>query len=143
MGSGGHFDQYINLQDQLINKDIPALQKILPVKFKAVALKGRSNYVCPHRVQLFRAKENLSPKELRLLAKLLVWLPSTTTGDREELFMPDYSEQALWSQVASDATRTPALALPKPASTLAPAAPLSSGPAISQPRLAAGRYCRR
>lgn len=98
----------INLQDQLFNKDIPALQKILPVKFKAVTLKGRSNYVCPHRVQMFRAKENLTPKELRLLAKLLVWLPSTTTGDREELFMPDYSEQALWSQVASDgATCTP------------------------------------
>lgn len=98
----------INLQDQLINKDIPMLQKILPVKFKAVALKGRSNYICPHRVQLFRQKENLSPKELRLLAKLLVWLPSTTTGDREELFMPDYAEQALWHQVASDsATCTP------------------------------------
>ncbi len=92
----------INLQDQLLNKDIPALQQILPVKFKAVALKGRSNYVCPRRVQLFRAKNNLSPKELRLLAKLLIWMPSTTTGDREELFMPDYEEQALWSQVASD-----------------------------------------
>jgi DNA polymerase-3 subunit epsilon/ATP-dependent DNA helicase DinG len=92
----------INLQDQLLNKDVPALQKILPIPFKAVALKGRSNYVCPHRVQMFRAKENLSPKELRLLAKLLVWLPSTTTGDREELFMPDYTEQALWGQVASD-----------------------------------------
>jgi DNA polymerase-3 subunit epsilon/ATP-dependent DNA helicase DinG len=94
----------INLQDQLLNKDIPALQKILPVKFKAVALKGRSNYVCPQRVQMFRAKENLSSKELRLLAKLLVWLPSTTTGDREELFMPDYAEQVLWHQVASDGT---------------------------------------
>lgn len=94
----------INLQDQLLNKDIPALQKLLPIQFKAVALKGRSNYVCPHRVQMFRVKENLSPKELRLLAKLLVWLPSTTTGDREELFMPDYAEQALWHQVASDGT---------------------------------------
>ena len=92
----------INLQDQLLNKDIPTLQSILPLKFKAVALKGRSNYVCPQRVQLFRTKDNLSPKELRLLAKLLIWLPSTTTGDREELFMPDYEEQALWSQVASD-----------------------------------------
>lgn len=94
----------INLQDQLLTKDIPLLQKILPVKFKAVALKGRSNYVCPRRVQMFRTKENLSPKESRLLAKLLVWMPSTTTGDREELFMPDYGEQALWSQVASDGT---------------------------------------
>lgn len=92
----------INLQDQLLNKDIPTLQKLLPIKFKAVALKGRSNYVCPHRVKLFRAKENMSPKEQRLLAKLLIWMPSTTTGDREELFMPDYGEQALWSQVASD-----------------------------------------
>ncbi len=92
----------INLQDQLLNKDIPLLQTILPIKFKAVALKGRSNYVCPRRVQMFQAKDNHSPRELRLLAKLLVWLPSTTTGDREELFMPDYAEQALWSQVASD-----------------------------------------
>ncbi|RME72279.1 MAG: DEAD/DEAH box helicase, partial [Chloroflexi bacterium] len=92
----------INLQDQLLNKDIPTLQKILPVQFKAVALKGRSNYVCPRRVQLFRAKSSHTPKELRLLAKLLIWLPSTTTGDREELFMPDYEEQALWHQVASD-----------------------------------------
>ncbi len=92
----------INLQEQLLNKDIPTLQKILPIKFKAVALKGRGNYVCPRRVQMLRAKENLSAKEQRLLAKLLIWLPSTTTGDREELFMPDYGEQALWGQVASD-----------------------------------------
>lgn len=94
----------INLQDQLLNKDIPMLQKMLPVEFKAVALKGRSNYVCPRRVQMFQAKQAHSPRELRLLAKLLVWLPSTTTGDREELFMPDYAEQALWGQVASDST---------------------------------------
>jgi DNA polymerase-3 subunit epsilon/ATP-dependent DNA helicase DinG len=92
----------INLQDQLLGKDIPTLKKILPPNFTAVALKGRSNYVCPRRVELFRAKQNHSPKELRLLAKLLVWIASTTTGDREELFMPDYGEQALWSQVASD-----------------------------------------
>jgi DNA polymerase-3 subunit epsilon/ATP-dependent DNA helicase DinG len=94
----------INLQDQLLNKDIPMLQKILPIEFKAVALKGRSNYVCPRRVQMFQAKESHNPRELRLLAKLMVWMPSTTTGDREEIFMPDYVEQAAWSQVASDGT---------------------------------------
>lgn len=94
----------INLQDQLHNKDIPTLQKLLPITFKAVVLKGRTNYVCPRRVEMFRQKDNLSPKEQRLLAKLLIWMPSTTTGDREELFMPDYGEQALWHQVASDGT---------------------------------------
>ncbi|GAB4453204.1 MAG: helicase C-terminal domain-containing protein [Anaerolineae bacterium] len=99
----------INLQDQLLNKDIPLLQRLLPVNFKAVAMKGRSNYVCPRRVQMFQDKGNHSHRELRLLAKLLVWLPSTTTGDREELFMPDYSEQALWSQVSSD----PAICTPR------------------------------
>lgn len=92
----------INLQDQLLNQDIPRLRQILPVNFKAVALKGRSNYVCPRRVQMFQAKETHSSTELRLLAKLLIWMPSTTTGDREELFMPDRAEQALWNQVASD-----------------------------------------
>jgi DNA polymerase III epsilon subunit family exonuclease len=94
----------INLQDQLLNHDIPMLQKILPITFKAVALKGRSNYVCPRRMQMFQGKSSHSHRELRLLAKLLVWQPSTTTGDREELFMPDYAEQALWGQVASDPT---------------------------------------
>ncbi len=92
----------INLQDQLLNKDIPALQKILSFRFKAVTLKGRNNYVCPRRVQLFLGKANHSPKELALLIKLLIWLPRTQTGDREELFMPDRVEQALWWQVASE-----------------------------------------
>ncbi|MFQ5814691.1 MAG: ATP-dependent DNA helicase, partial [Anaerolineae bacterium] len=44
-----------------------------------------------------------SLEEMRLLAKILVWLPSTVTGDRAELFMPDYKEQALWSRVCADA----------------------------------------
>jgi ATP-dependent DNA helicase DinG len=92
----------INLQDQLIDHDIPMLQQVLPITFKAVTLKGRSNYVCPRRVQLFQNKGSHSHRELRMLAKIMVWQPSTTTGDREELFMPDYTEQALWSQVASD-----------------------------------------
>ncbi len=94
----------INLQDQLLNKDVPALQQILPFTFKAVALKGRSNYICPKRLQLFLNKGSHSSKELSLLTKLLVWLPRTQTGDREELFMPDHVEQSLWWQVASDST---------------------------------------
>ena len=40
---------------------------------------------------------------MRLLAKILVWLPSTVTGDRAELFMPNYKEQAIWSRVCADA----------------------------------------
>ncbi|MDM8521230.1 helicase C-terminal domain-containing protein [Anaerolineales bacterium HSG6] len=92
----------LNLQDQLLNKDVPTLQRILPTKFKAVSLKGRSNYVCPKRVLMFQGKGGYSLHELRLISKILVWLPQTKTGEKEELFIPSRAEQALWWQVASD-----------------------------------------
>src|SRR5205085_8781570 len=41
----------INLQEQLLYKDIPILQKTLPVEFEAALMKGRQNYLCPHRLQ--------------------------------------------------------------------------------------------
>jgi DNA polymerase-3 subunit epsilon/ATP-dependent DNA helicase DinG len=93
----------INLQDQLYGKDIPDLQRILPFEFKAALLKGRSNYICLRRLATFRRSGPSSTEEMRLLAKILVWLPSTVTGDRAELFLPNYKEQALWSRVCADA----------------------------------------
>ncbi len=97
----------INLQDQLLSKDLPLLKKALNLDFKATALKGRGNYVCPWRVEQMRARKNLAPAELRLLAKIMVWLPNTTTGDRQELFIPDYTEQALWNHVNANADICP------------------------------------
>src|ERR671935_2151611 len=41
----------INLQEQLLYKDIPILKKILPVEFKAALVKGRQNYLCPRRLE--------------------------------------------------------------------------------------------
>ena len=93
----------INLQDQLYGKDIPDLQRILPFEFKAALLKGRSNYICLRRLAAFRHSGPSSVEEMRLLAKILVWLPSTVTGDQTELFLPDSKEQALWSRVCADA----------------------------------------
>jgi len=92
----------INLQDQLLTKDIPDLQRMLPFEFRAVALKGRSNYVCPHRVRQMERRGDLSELELRVLAKALVWMPSTLTGDKQELFLPNAAENAIWGQLCSD-----------------------------------------
>ena len=39
-----------NLQEQLMEKDIPFLQKVLPKKFSAAYMKGRSNYACLYRI---------------------------------------------------------------------------------------------
>jgi predicted DnaQ family exonuclease/DinG family helicase len=92
----------INLQDQLFLKDIPDLQRILPFEFKAALLKGRSNYICLRRLAALRHAGHLSIDELRVLAKVLVWLPSTMIGDQAELFMPTLAERLIWNRICSD-----------------------------------------
>ncbi|MGD8623208.1 MAG: helicase C-terminal domain-containing protein [Anaerolineae bacterium] len=92
----------INLQDQLYLKDVPDLQKLLPFEFRAAVLKGRSNYLCQRRLAALRQAGVETAEEMRMLAKVLVWLPSTQTGERGELFMPTYAEQALWSKVSAE-----------------------------------------
>jgi predicted DnaQ family exonuclease/DinG family helicase len=91
----------INLQDQLFLKDIPDLQSVLPFESEAVLLKGRSNYLCLRRLSGLRRKLDLSVDEIRVLAKILVWLPGTTTGDRSELnLMRD--ENLIWSSLSAE-----------------------------------------
>ena len=48
----------INLQEQLLYKDIPILQKVLPETFEATLIKGRQNYVCPRRLLRAREQQN-------------------------------------------------------------------------------------
>ena len=92
----------INLQDQLFLKDIPDLKQLLPFDFQAIVLKGRSNYLCQRRLAALRRAGVNSADEMRMLAKVLVWVPSTQTGERGELFMPNPVEQALWSKISAE-----------------------------------------
>lgn len=92
----------INLQDQLYLKDIPDLRQILPIEFKATLLKGRSNYVCRTRLDTLRRSDKLTPEQARVAAKVLAWLPSTTTGDSAELVLMGPAENAVWASIASD-----------------------------------------
>jgi len=92
----------INLQDQLYTKDIPDLQKILPFSFKATLLKGRSNYICLRRLAAFRRSGSYTVDQVRVLAKVLAWLPKTTSGDRAEMVLIP-SETSVWSQVQAEA----------------------------------------
>jgi DNA polymerase-3 subunit epsilon/ATP-dependent DNA helicase DinG len=90
----------INLQDQLFNKDIPDIQKLVPLQFKSVLLKGRSNYLCPRRWSAFLRGRGLTNDEIRVAAKILVWLPTSATGDSAELVLPD-RETEVWSKVCA------------------------------------------
>ncbi len=89
----------INLQEQLYNKDLPALAGVLDNPFRAATLKGRSNYLCLRRWAAFRRSAPATLDELRLLVKVLVWLPTTGTGDRGELLLTG-SEPHSWSKIA-------------------------------------------
>ena len=91
----------INLQDQLFNKDIPDLQRILPTEFKAALLKGRSNYLCLRRLALFRRGEFREASDVQVLAKILAWLPVTQTGDCAELSLRE-QELGVWSRVQAE-----------------------------------------
>ncbi|MCP4543209.1 MAG: DEAD/DEAH box helicase [Chloroflexi bacterium] len=92
----------INLQEQLYHKDLPELVHALPFDFRAVVLKGRSHYLCPARLQAMRRQRSNSPDKARVLAKVLVWLPSTANGDGDELFLPNPVERAIWRQLSAE-----------------------------------------
>ncbi len=91
----------INLQDQLYTKDLPTLARILDLDFRVAVMKGRSNYLCRQRLDRLRRRSDLSPDEIRLLIKILAWLPSTTTGDVAELPLRG-GERAAWNRVCAD-----------------------------------------
>ncbi len=92
----------INLQDQLINKDIPDLCAALGLDLRATVVKGRSNYLCPHRLETLRHRGPQSPDEMRMLGKVLVWLQETQTGDRSELNINGPTEREVWQKLSAE-----------------------------------------
>ncbi len=76
----------INLQEQLLNKDLPLAQRVVQealgvTDLNVAQLKGRGNYLCYRRWVQGIKSAGLSEAELRVLAKCLVWLEKTDTGD--------------------------------------------------------------
>ncbi|HEX8735812.1 MAG TPA: ATP-dependent DNA helicase [Pyrinomonadaceae bacterium] len=75
-----------NLQEQLMEKDIPFLQKIMPKKFTAAYMKGRSNYACLHRIKKAETQPILeSLDEFDSFQKVSRWSRESETGDKAEL----------------------------------------------------------
>jgi len=93
----------ISLQEQLMQKDLPLLNSVIPREFSAVLVKGRSNYVSLRRLgnaadrsgSLFQNDEEIS--ELR---DLVTWSKETTDGSLADL---DYRpSRSVWDEAASD-----------------------------------------
>jgi len=72
------------LQEQLIRKDIPFLQNVLPISFSAAVVKGRGNYLCLDRYREEEAYQKLIGGG-RGWQRLASWKDETTSGDFEDL----------------------------------------------------------
>ena len=97
----------INLQEQLLKKDIPALVSVLERAglvekdtVKAALLKGRSNYLCLRRWQYLAGSESPTIDDARLLSKTSIWLQDTTTGDRGEINLAG-RDGFTWSRISA------------------------------------------
>lgn len=88
-----------NLQEQLMEKDIPFLQKVLPKKFTAAYMKGRSNYACLYRIQKADDQPILDGlDQKRQFEEIRDWSLESSTGDRRELVdLPE--DLSFWSRI--------------------------------------------
>jgi DNA polymerase-3 subunit epsilon/ATP-dependent DNA helicase DinG len=91
----------INLQEQLAEKDVPAIIAALGIEARAAVMKGKSRYLCPLRLNDLRRNGPKTQDEVRLLTKILIWLPNTLTGDGDELFTPSAGERAAFLRMSA------------------------------------------
>ena len=91
----------INLQEQLIRKDIPFLQRATGLEFRAVLVKGRSNYLCRRRLESASREPGLFDAEHSgELAAIIGWADQTGDGSREDLgFLP---QDSIWEEVCCE-----------------------------------------
>jgi ATP-dependent DNA helicase DinG len=75
-----------NLQEQLVNKDLPILARALGRDLSVALMKGRANYLCTLRFRSFaQAGSFRRLDEIPLFRAVENWAPATDTGDRAEI----------------------------------------------------------
>lgn len=92
----------IALQDQLMQKDLPDLRAALGLEFRATVLKGRSNYLCPRRLEALRYRGPINKEEMRILGKVLVWLEQGGDGDKGRLNLNSPLEREIWAKLSAN-----------------------------------------
>jgi len=91
----------IALQEQLINKDIPCLNRCMPWSFKAAMAKGKSNYICKRRLEFaIRRQMGLFDQFNDVLSDINNWATRTTDGSLSDL--PFIPEARVWDAVKAE-----------------------------------------
>ncbi len=92
----------INLQDQLVYKDIPVLLDVLPLDFRVAIRKGKSNYLCARLFKQLRHRGPRDRDEMVLYARLVLWLPDSDTGDVSEIALRGPGERMAWRKISGE-----------------------------------------
>ncbi|MYC76522.1 DEAD/DEAH box helicase [Candidatus Poribacteria bacterium] len=93
----------ISLQEQLVTKDIPFLQRVLPRDFNVVLAKGRRNYLSRRRLKNLMSYERGlfdTREEVEEIVEIEAWVNSTVDGSRADL--PWQPQAQVWDKVVSD-----------------------------------------
>jgi ATP-dependent DNA helicase DinG len=92
----------INLQEQLVTKDLPFLRVALNLPFRFALVKGRHNYISIRRARLaaMTAPALFEDAETREIQALLEWTETTADGSIQEL--PFDPSPDVWDEVVSD-----------------------------------------
>jgi ATP-dependent DNA helicase DinG len=92
----------INLQEQLINKDIPAIAHLLPEKFTYELLKGRNNYICTKRLNkaMIDKTSLFMSDEQMVLQKIYDFVNKNGKGTRQDI--PFKIDDNVWSEIFAE-----------------------------------------
>jgi ATP-dependent DNA helicase DinG len=91
----------LQLQQQLVERDIPVLQKIVSFPLKVAILKGKRNYLSLRKFARFLHEQDKNYDIVLTKCQLLVWLTETETGDIDELNLPS-GGKLVWSALQID-----------------------------------------
>ena len=96
----------INLQEQLVRKDLPFLRRATGIEFYAVLVKGRSNYFCRRRGETAGRELGLFDQDqVEELQRIIEWAENSGDGSKEDLsFIPSYQA---WEEVCCEADQCP------------------------------------
>ena len=101
----------INLQEQLLQKDVPILVEALKSVegggegLRFTPLKGRANYLCMRRWNTMSTSPEPTPDEARMLAKTMLWLGSSASGDRAEINLGHPRAASPWDRLSANNAR--------------------------------------
>jgi ATP-dependent DNA helicase DinG len=93
----------ISLQEQIVGRDIPFLNSVLPIEFSAVLVKGRGNYVSLRRLAGAQARAGSmfnKSEEIEQIDGIVRWSKETADGSRATLDFAPFP--GVWDEVQSD-----------------------------------------